>query len=137
MLLNLSMPHPLAQLSNLDFLLLLFMQLPSSPQSQSDHVDQFELVFLTKRVKKCYGCSKEFAKQPDGSNLQPLYDIVIRHADYREYYYEGEKRSTKQKQNTYFHPSLTCIITKCSSFNPLSISLVSRISYCLCIILLF
>ena len=55
----------------------------SSPQSENGH-DQFELVFLTKRVKKCYGCSKEFAKQPDGSNLQPPYDIVVRHADYRE-----------------------------------------------------
>ena len=89
----------------------------SSPQSPSDH-DHFEVVFLTKRVKKCYGCSREFAKQPDGSNLQPPYDIVIRHADHREYYYEGEKRSTKQKQNTYFHPSLTCVMSKCSSFNP-------------------
>ena len=88
----------------------------SSPQSESDH-DQFELVFLTKRVKKCYGCSKEFVKQPDGSNLQPPYDIVVRHADFREYYYDGEKRSTKQKQNTYFHPCLTCISSKCSSFN--------------------
>ena len=105
----------------------------SSPQSQSDH-DQFELVFLTKRVKKCYGCSNEFAKQPDGSNLPPPYDIVIHHADYREYYYDGEKRSTKQKQNTYFHPSLTCIVSKCSSFDPiLSICPVSRMTYCLCI----
>ena len=42
----------------------------SSPQSESDH-NQFELVFLTKQVKKCYGCSEEFAKQPNGSNLQP------------------------------------------------------------------
>lgn len=37
----------------------------SSPQSEGDS-DQLELVFLTKRVNKCYGCSKEFAKQPDG-----------------------------------------------------------------------
>ena len=86
----------------------------SSPQSDSDH-DQFELVFLTKLSKKCYGCSEEFAKQPDGSNLQPPYNIVIRNADYREYYYDGEKCSTKQ--NTYFHPCLTCIISKCSSFS--------------------
>ena len=67
---------------------------------------------------KCYECSKDFAKQPDGSNMQPQYDIVIRHANYRQYYYEGEKRSTKQKQNTYFHPSLTCIMSKYRSFNP-------------------
>ena len=92
----------------------------SSPQSESDR-DQFELVFLTERVKKCYGCSKEFAKQPDGSNLGPLYDIVVRHADYREYYYEGEKRSTKQKQNTCFLPCLTCIMSKCSTFDPHSL----------------
>lgn len=88
----------------------------SSPQSESDH-DQFELVFLTKQVKKCYGCSKEFVKQPDGSNLQPPYDIVVRHADFREYYYDGEKCSKKQRQITYFHPCLTYISSKCSSFN--------------------
>ena len=75
----------------------LIRAISSSPLS-SHGDDQYELVFLTKRVKKCYGCGTEFDKRSDG-NLDPPHDIVVHHADFREYYLDGEKRSTKQKQN--------------------------------------
>ena len=73
---------------------------------------------LTKRIKKCYGCGNGFLKNSDGSVLEAPYDIVVRHADYREYTTpSGEKRVTSQKQNTYFHPFLACITKKHPQFS--------------------
>jgi len=89
---------------------------PISPTSQTEANDSFSVVFLGNRVKKCCGCTQEFARKANGTLLDPLHDIVIRHADHREYYSSGEKKLTKQKQNTYFHPCISCIKSKCQNF---------------------
>jgi len=89
---------------------------PISPTSQTEANDSFSVVFLGNRVKKCYGCTQEFARKANGTLLDPPHDIVIRHADHREYYSGGEKKLTKQKQNTYFHPCISCVRSKCPNF---------------------
>ncbi len=98
-----------------------------SPFSQSSQPDSFDVVFLGNRVKKCYGCGKEFARRANGTVLDPPHDLVIRHADHREYFCGGEKKTTKRKQNTYFHPCTACIKSKCPNFtaDQLSVATVS------------
>ena len=98
----------------------------TTPETFQDSEDIFEVVFLSKRIKKCYGCGAKFTKNIDGSPLPPPQDIVIRHSDHREYYTpSGEKRLTSQKQNTYFHPVSSCIIKKYPDFTPHSVDISS------------
>ena len=78
------------------------LPMPITPISQTEANDSFCVVFLSNRVKKCYGCTQEFARKANGTLLDPPHDFVVRHADHREYYSSGAKKVTKQKQNTYF-----------------------------------
>lgn len=92
----------------------------------SGSTSDFEMVYLTKRIKKCYGCSGEFVKDSDGSVLGPPHDIAVRHADFREYFLpNGERSVTRQKQNTYYHPSLSCIVKKYPHFSTNMVNLSS------------
>ena len=67
-----------------------------------------------------------YTSKRDSCVLDPPNDIMVRHADFREFYQCGEKRLMKNKQNTYFYNSLYCITAKCPNFTPaeLDISVV-------------
>ena len=84
---------------------------------------QFFIVFLNKRIKKCYGCAKKFSRKYDGSVLNPPHDIVMLHEGHCEYYHNGKKCTSPRPQNTYYHPSVSCIKSKCSFFKSEFLSL--------------
>jgi hypothetical protein len=95
-----------------------FLQ-PAKSSSGETSVDApFLVVFLNNRIKKCYGCAREFSRKCDGGILGPPNDIVVLHEAYREYYRSGKKLSSPRPQNTYFHPSVSCIRAKYPSFVP-------------------
>lgn len=77
----------------------------------------FTFVFLNNRIKKCYGCSQEFCRRYDGKLLPPPHDLVIQHEDRREYIRGGKKCYSPRPQNTYYHPSMSCVRSKYPSFN--------------------
>ena len=78
--------------------------------------DVFAVVFLNNRVKKCYGCSRDFSRRYDGQLLPPPHDLIIQHEDRREFLRGGKKCYSPRPQNTYFHPSVSCIRSKCPYF---------------------
>ena len=39
--------------------------------------DVFDVTFLNNRIKKCHGCSREFARKVDGSSLPSPHELVV------------------------------------------------------------
>ena len=84
--------------------------------AENHSTNDYFIVFLNNRIKKCYGCGQLFNKALDGTVLPPPSDICILHKDIREFIKNGKTCKSPHPQNTYYHPSIACITKKNKNF---------------------
>ena len=75
--------------------------------AQDTDEDPYYVVFLTKRIKKCYGCDQLFADRM----RQPPYNMIIQHNECRPKYDNKKWYVTREKRPAYYHLKDECIKT--------------------------
>ena len=86
--------------------------------SESSESKPFVVKLLNNRIKKCRGCSTEFARKVDGSLPDPPLNIVVCHEERRPFRDSSNITRFSRPQNVYYHANLSCIRMGNPTFSP-------------------
>ena len=109
---------------------------PHGPQStvpqNPAQADIFLVMMLSGNISRCQGCSGRILRGGDGKPLPPPDDLVVQHKEYVLFQNpkSGIFQLSRELRNVYYHPRLSCILSKFPSFRAGQQLRISKVALC-------